>query len=366
MALGWDRALAWRMRRHLLEPATAESAEDVVSRLVAVVAKSAPLAELAVALRRRDPVPGELAAALAAGRVVKTYAFRGATHLMTPEQAAVHLALRTASRMWELPSWQEYYGLAPEDWPELRDVVRQALAGGPLTREELADAVAPRYPRLREPIVSGNDTLLKPLAWQGVLCFGPVRDGRSTLAALETNPRWPGLRDLDDAGPRALRSYLHAYGPARADRLQYWLGEGLGVPRRRLRAWLAALEDVTTVDVDGEAHLVLRADEEDLGTSTATGAVRLLPGHDQWVLGPGTADPRVVPPARRAVVTRGANVVVAGGVVAGTWRAGDDGVTVRWFPEAGAPPHDLLEEQAVRVAALLGRPQRVSVRVADD
>ena len=56
---------------------------------------------------------------------------------MTPEDGGAYLALRAAGRMWELPSWQSYYGLAPSDWPRLREVVRQALADGPLTLEGL-------------------------------------------------------------------------------------------------------------------------------------------------------------------------------------------------------------------------------------
>jgi hypothetical protein len=69
-----------------------------------------------------------VARSLADGRIIKTYAFRGATHLLTPEDGGAYLALRAASRMWELPSWQSFYGLQPEDWPPFRSAVREALA----------------------------------------------------------------------------------------------------------------------------------------------------------------------------------------------------------------------------------------------
>ncbi|MBD8063461.1 DNA glycosylase AlkZ-like family protein [Oceanitalea stevensii] len=366
MSLTWAQALAWRLRRQLLAPTGTGTVDDVVGRLGAVVAKDLGAAELAVRLRLQQSRAGDLAAALADGRVVKTYAFRGATHLMTPDQASVHLALRSASRMWELPSWQEYYGLAPEDWPALRDVVREALAGGPLTRTELADAVAatPAFAPLHASIARGNDTLLKPLAWQGVLCFGPDRGGRVTFASLEANPRWPGLPDLDDAGPRAVRTYLRSYGPATPERVHYWLGEGLGAGRRRVRDWLAGLDGVTTVDVGGESAAGLGEDLDDVHAAVPTDAVRLLPGHDQWVLGPGTADAHVVPPARRAAVTGGANLVLAGGVVSGTWTACGDEAAVDWFAEAGPAPTGLLDDQVARLGELLQRPLRATVRRA--
>ena len=74
-----------------------------------------------------------IARALAEGRIIKTFLFRGATHLVTPEDGGADLALRAASRMWELPSWQSHYGLTPSDWPFLREAVREALADGPMT-----------------------------------------------------------------------------------------------------------------------------------------------------------------------------------------------------------------------------------------
>ena len=119
VSLDWSQALAWRLRRHLLDPVGTESVEGVVGRLGAVQAGSDWASELSIRTRRRDSRSGEVADALADGRIIKTFAFRGATHLMTPEDGGVYLALRAASRMWELPSWQSYYSLTPSDWPFL-------------------------------------------------------------------------------------------------------------------------------------------------------------------------------------------------------------------------------------------------------
>jgi hypothetical protein len=84
--------------------------------------------------------------------------------------------------------------------------------------------------------------------------------------------------------------------------------------------------------------------------------VRLLPAFDPWVMGPGTADSHVVPPAQRAEVSRGANLVVSGGVVSGTWSAAKGGaVTVTWFPEAKRPPERAVTEEVERLSAILDR-----------
>ena len=266
--------------------------------------------------------------------------------------------------MWELPSWRSHYALEPDDWPTFRAVVREALADGPATRGELADALSAstRFRHLAEPVLSGNDTLLKPLTWQGDMAFGPPRDGRATFQRLDANPRWPGIPELDEAGPRAVEAYLRAYGPATDDHVHRWLGEGLGAGRKRIRGWLAGLGDrLAVVDVEGTTAHVLREDLAELTAAPATTAVRLLPGHDQWVLGPGTDDPHLVPPDRRALVTRGAHLVIAGGVLSGTWRLGRDAVTVSWFAEAGPAPQDALADEVERLSALLARPLALTV-----
>ena len=364
MSISWSRALAWRMRRQLLDPVGTESVAGVVRRLGAVPAQPDAAAELAVRARRQRSRSGEVARALAEGRIIKTFAFRGATHLLTPEDGGVYLALRAASRMWELPSWQSFYGLTPADWPALRAAVRDALADGPITRDELGAAITarPRFRHLGSAFADGAGTLLKPLAWLGDMSFGPPKDGHASFQRLDRNPRWAGIPDLDEAGTRAVEAYFRAYGPATPDHVHYWLGEGLGAGRKRIRSWIEGFGDrLVEVEIDGESAYVLREDLDELAATPPTTAVRLLPGYDQWVLGPGTADAHVVPPARRRLVSRQANLVVAGGVVSGTWSVTDDQVVTTWFAEAGPPPQDALADEVARLGPILGRPLRPTV-----
>jgi hypothetical protein len=92
---------------------------------------------------------------------------------------------------------------APSDRLRFRDYVRKALVEGPLTRSELAATLgrSRRYRHLRSVVADGNDTLLKPLSWQGDMGLGPVRDGEATFLDPEQRPRWAGTPDLDEVGP---------------------------------------------------------------------------------------------------------------------------------------------------------------------
>jgi hypothetical protein len=354
--LTWKQVLAWRLRRHLLDSVSTGSVAAVVGRLGSVPAYPDTTAELTVGRRRSGSRLGDVARALAAGEVFKTYAFRGATHLLTPEEGGSYLALRASGRQWELPSWQETYGLTPADWPAFRETVRDSVADEPLTRQELQVAVG-RHRRFRDAaagLSSGSDTLLKALMWQGDLCFGPTRDGEATLQSLDRVARWAGLPSLDEAGRAAVEAYVRTYGPTTADGVQYHLGAGLSASRRALRGWLGDLSDrLSTIEVDGEDVLVFADDVADLTSTTVAPTVHLLPAGDPWVMGPGTADPQVVPQARRQLVTRGANLVLAGGVVAGTWTRKAGTLTVVWFREAEPPDQDLLAEEAARLAGIL-------------
>ena len=296
-SIGWDQALAWRMDRLLLAPIGTEPVDGVVRRLCAVPAQDDGAAELVIRTRRTDSASGEVAAALAAGTISKTFAFRGATHLMAPEEAGVYLALRAASRMWERKSWRSHYRLEPSQWPRLREVVREALSDGSLTREELGSAVTEdtEFAHLAFAFEDGGTNLLKALAWQGDFCFGPPRGRSATFQRLDQNPRWAGVPDPDEAGPRAVEAYFRSYGPATPGHVHYWLGEGLGAGRRRIEAWTKALgERLVEVDVGGESMRIMREARGSRDGTTVNGRAppaRLRP------VGPGS---RHVGRARRA------------------------------------------------------------------
>lgn len=358
MLLDGARTLAWRLRRQALEPVAGTSVTDVVDRVVALRGWPSDLADLAVCVRQAQPDPGGLERALDSGEVIRSYAFRGGSYVFTHETAAVLLSVRTATRVWETGRYQRQGGFAVQDWEPLREAVRTALADGPLTRKEIGAHLA-RIPALGQLETgasgAGADSLYKPLHWWGDICFGPSRDGQATFRLLGSDPRWPGPMDVDDAGREAVIRYLRAYAPATIENLRYWLTEGLSAPRRRLLGWLADLGEaglVSRVSVDGVDAYALTADLDELSSAEPAQGVRLLPGFDPWVIGPGTADARTLAPHRRALASGGANLVIWRGVVSGTWRVRGGEVNVSWFAEAGPPPGLEAESEVQRLAVM--------------
>lgn len=326
------------------------SVVDVVHRLQAVPAWLGD-AEQAIGIRMRTPNSDALARALDSGEVVKVYANRGSTQLTTPEAAAALLPVRAAGRQWELKSWVDFYGVPADRWPSLREEVRAAVTDGPLTREELADAVSSskRFGAVGHAFVDSRDTFLKPFMWQGDLRFGPDREGAATLASFDGVPGWRGVRELDEAGAEVIVGYLDAYGPVTDSNLGYWLGEGLSAGRRRIATWVAELraaERVVELDVEGTPALALAEHADAIERSKPSRDIRFVPGFDQWVLGPGTADPQVISAARRALATRGASLVLEGGRTRGTWRRAGGVVEIAWFAEHAPAPREAIEREA--------------------
>jgi Winged helix DNA-binding domain len=366
--ISWEQALAWRLRRHYLDPIGRPAVAEIVDRLCGVQAQVASSAELAIRVRRETSQRGEVDRALRDGRLIKTWAMRGTLHLFTPESAGTFLSLMASGRSWERPSWQRYFGMTPKQMQALRRAAQAALADGPLMRDELVSALSARrgLRHAGEALRSGWGTLLKPLAWHGDLCFGPSQGSRVTFMRPEdASSHWRGIPDADRAAPSAITAYFSAYAPTTMDAFGNWLAGGW-FGKRQLRTWFDALgESLVEVEVDEGRAFVLAEDLDELRDTPPTSAVRLLPGFDQYVLGPGTGDAHVIATSRRTAVSRQAGwispVVVVGGVVRGTWELDGDQAKVVWFAENGRAPLKALEEEVGRLSSILDRGLRLNV-----
>lgn len=324
----WDQVLAWRMRRQFLAPVAGGDPVEVTRRLAGVQAQVASAAETAVALRQADPRRGAVAAALDRRALVKTWAMRGTLHLLPADEATAYLELSAAHRNWERGSWQKTFGATPGDLEAIAAAASEALAGGAaLSREELTAEIVDRTgsAHLAEVLRSGWGTLLKPLAWWGVLCFGPPRGNRVTFVDAAWLPKVP------DAARTVLRAFLGAHGPTTPELFdKVWLSRG-STRKAVLTGWFDALAgELTEIEVEGERRVMLAEHVDELLGTPPSDTVRLLGPFDAYVLGAGTAATEIIPPERRSAVSRSGGwispVVLRGGRVVGVW--GDDGVTL--------------------------------------
>ena len=227
--LGWDQVLGWRVARHRLD-APAGTPVEVASALAGVQTQVASSAHQVLAVRCASPDGIDVDRLLWTDRaLVKTWALRGTLHLLPAAEWAEWVAL-LRTREWRItPAWVKYHGVTEAELDAVTAAVPEALAAGPLTRDELADRVAALtgHAHLSEQLRSGWTAVFKPAAAQGLLCQGPPRDGNITFVA---PARWLGedaarpAPDPDEAVAVLLARFLDAYGPATREDLARWLG----------------------------------------------------------------------------------------------------------------------------------------------
>jgi hypothetical protein len=369
MNLNLDSVLAWRMGRHFLDRPKGATTPAIVSRLCGVQAQVASSADLAIAVRQAKPNPGEVAKALAAKKIVKTWAMRGTLHLLPAENAAAYLSLLAAPRTWEKGVWQRSFATAKQI-NAMAEAAQEVLAGKVLTREQLTDAIVRKTgdETIEHELQSGWGAVLKPLAWQGYLINGPSDGNRVTFTSPQTwLPGWKGLPAPDDAAKVVIPGYLGAFGPASSATFDQWLMRGASA-KASLKRWFAELVDageLSAVQVGGEASYVRTADLDDIEDSKPDDEIRLLDAFDQYVLGPGTKNTQIIAANRRGQISKAAGwispVVIARGRVAGIWEIGASTLKASIFKESGPVASDGIESEAQRIGAYLGTTLKVAV-----
>ncbi|GAB2540500.1 winged helix DNA-binding domain-containing protein [Nocardia heshunensis] len=361
MRVSWEQVFGWRVRRQFVDPRTSGDTVAVVERLCGVQAQVTSAAETAVALRRSAGQPGAVGAALGEGALMKTWAMRGTLHALTPGLGAAALSLMGSARTWEKPAWTKAAGATPDDVAALVKAVGEILDGRVLTRDELVrELIAePRFQPLEAHLRSGWGSMLKPLAWQGALCYGESRGTAVTFThPTHVIPGWSGIPDPDVAAATVIRAYLGAYGPATPEIFNNWLTRNF-LSKPTVRRWFSELGDeLTTIDVEGRTGYFLTEHLDDLAATEPSAAVHLLGQFDQYVLGPGTGDAALLPGDHRAKVSRTAGwispLVLIGGRIAGTWELDKGDLVVAMFDGAPVPTAEITAELA-RIADATGQ-----------
>lgn len=155
----------------------------------------------------------------------------------------------------------------------------------------------------------------------------------------------------DHARVALARRWLHAFGPATVDDLQWWTGWTKTATRQALAA-----VDPVEVDLDGRPGIVA---PDDLDVAPATDPwVALLPGLDPTVMGWKNRDFFLDADLRPHLFDRNGNAgptVWVDGRVVGGWAHRPDGeVVVRWLADVGTDAVTRVEAEATALAGWLG------------
>ena len=322
-AITWEQTRAFRLERmHLVEPLGPRSLRKVVKDLGGIHAQVHSAGVLQAAARLDGMSDGAVETALWKSRsLVKTWMMRGTIHYVAAEDLAMFAAASASRRLWNKPYWQKAFGITAKDVERATKIIPKALDGRVLTREAIADEVhrITKNKAMDELLRSGWGSVLKILAGEGHLCFGPSQ-GRNV--AFTRPDQWLegwSKPPPDEALAAVLHRYLASHGPAsRAEFARWW---GFSPPDAN--GALEALEnDLVQVDREGEKAFILKRDLKAVQAAEEDDRVRMLPMFDPYTLA-GLPHDQIVPKAKKDLVYRkGAwvsQVVLRGGRVVGVW-----------------------------------------------
>lgn len=334
---------------------------DAVRRLLAVQAQDRGQALWAVGSRVPGAAEADVAGALDAGAVVRTWPMRGTLHAVAAEDVRWLVGLLAPRAVAKAAGRFRQLGLDADQLARADEVVRAELSGGgAATRAQLyatfdRAGLAPEGQR--------GIHLLGRLAQDLVLCLGPLRERQPTFVLLDD---WvPAERDdrPDDPVAELARRYVAGHGPATAHDLAWWSG----LPVTQAREALRRASGLTEVAGEGAAWFCAA----DAPPPAPAGGAALLAAFDEFLLGFRDRS-AALPDIHAALVQPGSNgvfrpIVVLDGQVVGTWRrAGRDRTALElelWRPPTPGE-RSALAAAAERYAAFLGAASALSVTVA--
>jgi uncharacterized protein YcaQ len=360
-ALKWSQVHTWRLSQHGLSPRLSlRDAVEAVTRTGGIQAQVMSAAELALFTRVEGLSTQDIRSALWQDRtLIKTWAMRGTLHLLS----ASELPFYVAARDWHVtPAWSNYFAefgiTTPAQQESFLSAITLVLEQGPLTRQQLAEAVAKQtgIARVRDFILSESwGSPLKPSAYRGELCFGPGQGQSVTFV----NPKtWVGTWQAiepEQALKHIVQLYLQAYGPATPEDFARWWGGRITQAKKLFKLMS---NELVEVEVEGWRAFALCSTLEPMQRLEVSETIHLLPLFDAYTIGMPRDHEPLLAQAYKSQVFRPQGwisaVVLVNGSIQGVWqsttRRSQTIVKVRLFCSSTASIRKGIEAEVERLS----------------
>jgi hypothetical protein len=358
--LSWPQVHAFRLARHRLVARSPE--KDLVAvagEICGAQAQVMSAAELQLCVRVDSSVQDVRNALWRERTLVKTWLMRGTLHLVPAADLPLYTAAMRTRWIKTSNAWLKFVRMTEPELMRIIEAIGDALDGEPRTREEIIDLAAKGHSKyVHAALRSGWGGLLKPVARQGLLCFGPNRGQSVTFVRPQ---RWLGRWrevDPDTALVEMARRYLRAYGPATKLDFARWWGNWAGVANA---AWSGLAGELVPVSIEGRRSDILASDLARLSESKGVETVQLLPVFDPYLMG-HSGRGHLFDAIHSPKVSRTAGwisaVVLVDGRVMGTWTHTASArkliVKVEPFRRLPARVRSRVRERAAYLARTLG------------
>ena len=315
--------LARRLENQRLGALRCARAVEVVSWFGAVQAQDFPGAAWAVTQRiGAENAPGEFAVAFARGDILRTHVMRPTWHLVAGadlpwliELTGARVIRGAASRHRQLgldaKTFARATGSSRRRWPD-RGTARRAELGAVLAKGGVEIDAA----RLTHITMHAE--------MHGLICSGAPKGAAQTYALVRDRVPHPKNFERGDALAELARRYFRSHGPATMRDFRWWSGLAAADAREAGRNGLG--DELVADEVEGDEYLSFDGPAADLGAQ-----VYLLPNFDEYTVAYAGRSALLEDPAPHRLDTRGnpifQHVIVADGVIVGTWKRPRDGRT---------------------------------------
>lgn len=323
-----------RMATQRIAASSFDRPEQVVAWLGAVQAQDYLGALWAVGLRLGGAVESDVEAALAEGRIVRTWPLRGTLHFVAAADArwilellAPRVLARSAGRLRAL-------GLGAPTLARARKILARELRDGKcLTRAAL-------YAALERGHVSTDAQrgihILWHLAHDRFLCFGPRAGRQQTFVLFDGWIPGSPQRTREEARAELACRYFRGHGPATIADFAWWSGLGKTEARMAVRD---AGREVVEERIGDRGYWWARG-QNGAPPPRPRGRAFLLPAFDEFLV--GYADRSAALEATRSPFVDGGGgilnpTILVDARVVGTWKRVIAGKRVAFAPSPFAP-----------------------------
>lgn len=308
--------------QHLTKDAKSQisNADQLLQQVCGVQAQYSADAELALRVRMDNiTAAGFKQTQITERTIVRTWCMRGTLQLLAAEDFHWLIGLHGETFIQKSQRRYEALGINERLYHKSIEKIYEFLVQNePQTRDELT-----AYLMTQDIILQGQASyhLLRRAALEGIICFGPDRDGNPTYVLTET---WldvtPHSLSREEAIVKLVRRYLKAYGPASLADLANWSG----LPMKELRrGWnLISNEMIEVKNTDQRLYLLENQEVIVCETNQAEPIVHLLPAYDDYLLGYHNREIILAPYAAKDVYRGGGLLrpaILINGYIVGSW-----------------------------------------------
>lgn len=296
-----------------------ESIEQIIQTNCGVQAQYSSDAALALYVRMNSLTLNDLETKLINDKtIVRTWCMRGTLHILAAEDFYWLMDLHGKTFIQKSRRRYEQLGIDENIYERCIEQIRTLFSNNEtLTRDEIKD-----YLILQGIKLEGQAPyhILRRAALNGLICFGPDRNGEPTYVLVENWLNFkPHNLTKEESLEKLVRRYLKAYAPATLLDLANWSG----LPMKIINpAWKKVSKEMIEIKNNDQRLYMLKKQFSPSIPTTLNSTVLLVPAYDTYLLGYKNRELILLPSAEKDVYRGGGLLrpaILINGYIVGSW-----------------------------------------------